>query len=104
MMPTEMIDALAALGQGTRFAVVDLLAADGAERLAGEIASTLKVPANTMSTHLAILARAGLVLSERRGREIAYRVDFDRLAEISRHIGDMATPGSGGASDAAAQG
>jgi len=103
MMPTEMIDALAALGQGTRFAVVDLLAADGAERLAGEIASTLKVPANTM-THLAILARAGLVLSERRGREIAYRVDFDRLAEISRHIGDMATPGSGGASDAAAQG
>ncbi len=89
MQPAETIDALAALGQKTRFAIVDLLAAHGGERLAGEIASTLGVPPNTLSTHLAILARAGLVASERHGREIAYRVDTARLVELSGLISGM---------------
>lgn len=49
---------------------------------AGEVARLLEVPQNTMSSHLAILARAGLVESERRGRTIFYRPVIDRVREI----------------------
>ncbi len=34
---------------------------------------------NTMSSHLAVLSRAGLVRPERRGRSIVYRADLDRF-------------------------
>lgn len=49
---------------------------------AGDIARHLAVPHNTMSSHLGILSRAGLVRSERRGRSIIYRADLDRLREV----------------------
>ena len=35
------------------------------------------MPASTLSSHLAILHRAGLVTSERRGRIILYSADLD---------------------------
>ena len=43
---------------------------------AGNIARMLAVPQNTMSAHLAILARAGLVTSERKSRSIIYRANL----------------------------
>jgi DNA-binding transcriptional ArsR family regulator len=43
---------------------------------AGDIARELAVPQNTMSAHLAILARADLVTSERRSRSIVYRANL----------------------------
>ena len=49
---------------------------------AGEIADQLAIPANTMSAHLGVLSRAGLVSSERRSRSIVYRADLDRLREL----------------------
>jgi ArsR family transcriptional regulator len=35
-----------------------------------------------MSTHLSILARAGLVRSERSSRSVIYRADIDRLRDM----------------------
>ena len=49
---------------------------------AGELARALEVPANTLSSHLGILARAGLVTAERRSRIIQYRADIARLREL----------------------
>ncbi len=46
---------------------------------AGVVARRLEVPHNTMSSHLAILSRAGLVRSERFTRSIVYRADLDGL-------------------------
>ena len=43
---------------------------------AGDIARTLAVPHNTMSSHLAILSRARLVSSRKDGRSIIYAVDL----------------------------
>jgi DNA-binding transcriptional ArsR family regulator len=40
----------------------------------GELAKLVDTPANTMSTHLAILARAGAVVSTRNGRVVTYTV------------------------------
>jgi DNA-binding transcriptional ArsR family regulator len=42
----------------------------------------MAVPQNTMSAHLSILARAGLVTAERRGRSILYRARLSRLREM----------------------
>lgn len=72
--------ALAALAQPTRLEAFRLLVRHEPEGLpAGEIADALAVPANTMSTHLGVLSRAGLVSSERHSRSIIYRADLDRL-------------------------
>ena len=71
------VAALSALAQPTRLEAFRLLVRNGPDGLAaGEIAKQLDVPHNTMSTHLTILARTGLVASEREGRSIVYRVDL----------------------------
>jgi DNA-binding transcriptional ArsR family regulator len=63
------ISALGALAQGTRLDVFRLLVRHEPHGLAaGEIARQLDVPQNTMSAHLGILARGGLVRSRRPAR------------------------------------
>ena len=41
------------------------------------------MPQNTMSVHLATLARAGLIRSERRSRVINYRANLDQLKALT---------------------
>jgi protein-tyrosine-phosphatase/DNA-binding transcriptional ArsR family regulator len=53
-----------------------LLAAHPESLPAGEIARRCEVPHNTMSTHLNILSRAGLIAAERQGRVMNYRADL----------------------------
>ncbi|MDF2982742.1 MAG: transcriptional regulator [Devosia sp.] len=78
------ITALGALAQGTRLDAFRLLVRHEPEGLAaGEVAKALDVPQNTMSVHLATLARAGLVRSERRSRIINYRADLDQLKALT---------------------
>ena len=80
----EAIAALAALAQTTRLDTFRLLVTrepDGVP--AGELARLMAVPQNTMSAHLSILARAGLVSGERRSRSIIYRADLARLRELT---------------------
>ncbi len=71
-------DALAALAQESRLRAFRLLVKGGPDGIpAGEIARALKVPHNTMSSHLAILAQAGLVRSRKDGRSVIYAPDLD---------------------------
>lgn len=75
---------LAALSQRTRLETYRLLVNHQPNGLpAGEIARLIDVPQNTMSTHLAVLARAGLVVAERHSRSIVYRADLDRLRSLT---------------------
>lgn len=77
------LSALGALSQPTRLQCFRLLVTrepDGVP--AGELARLVGVPQNTLSTHLAILANAGLVHGERHSRSIIYRANFDRLREL----------------------
>lgn len=74
---------LAALAQGTRLEVFRLLVqAEPLGIAAGELARRLAVPQNTMSAHLAVLFRAGLLVSERHSRSIIYRANLLRLREL----------------------
>ena len=80
---TDSINAFSALAQPTRLSTFRLLVRHEPEGLpAGEIARLLGVPHNSLSTHLAVLHRAGLVRSERQSRSIVYRAGLDRMAEL----------------------
>jgi DNA-binding transcriptional ArsR family regulator len=84
MESEQAILALAALAQSTRLAVFKLLVKHEPDGLAaGEIARAIAVPQNTMSAHLSILARAGLVMSERRSRSIIYRADLPAFQDLT---------------------
>jgi len=77
MESEQAILALAALAQPTRLDVFRLLVKGEPDGLAaGDIARALAVPQNTMSSHLSILSRAGLVTGQRFSRSIVYRADL----------------------------
>ncbi|MGA0587549.1 ArsR/SmtB family transcription factor [Dyella sp. KRB-257] len=79
----DALATLAALAQPTRLAVFRLLVANEPHGMpAGDVATTLDVPQNTMSTHLGVLARAGLVHAERRSRSMIYRARLDTLRAL----------------------
>ena len=84
MESEQAILALAALAQSTRLTVFRLLVKHEPEGLAaGDIARAIAVPQNTMSAHLAILARAELVMSERKGRSIIYRANLPTFQDLT---------------------
>jgi ArsR family transcriptional regulator, arsenate/arsenite/antimonite-responsive transcriptional repressor len=84
MESEQAILALAALAQSTRLGVFRLLVKHEPGGLAaGDIAKALAVPQNTMSAHLAILARAGLVMSARQSRSIIYRANLLAFQDLT---------------------
>ncbi|WP_159997796.1 helix-turn-helix transcriptional regulator [Roseomonas sp. 18066] len=83
MDETDALACLSALSQGTRLDTFRLLVRHEPDGLpAGEVARQLDVPQNTMSTHLAVLTRTGLLQAERHSRSIVYRADLGRLREM----------------------
>lgn len=83
MQIPQAVEALSALAHGTRLAVFRLLVRAGAEGVpAGEIARETGARPNTLSTHLAILGRAGLVQSRRDGRSVIYSADYDAMRAL----------------------
>ena len=87
MEQSSAIAAFNALGQPTRLAIFRLLLAAGAGGIAaGLLAAELDVKPNTLSTHLAILAAGGLVLSRRAGRSIVYSADIAGVQGLLRWL------------------
>ncbi len=87
MNQSTALDALSALSQETRLDVFRLLVQEGPTGLAaGEIAKRLGVLQNTMSAHLGILARAGLVRGVRDGRMIRYCADYDVMRSLIHYL------------------
>jgi ArsR family transcriptional regulator, arsenate/arsenite/antimonite-responsive transcriptional repressor len=83
------ISALAALAQPTRLAIFKLLIKHEPVGItAGVIAETIGAPHNTLSSHLAILVRAGLLRAARDGRTIVYRSDVAGMQSLIRFLVD----------------
>ncbi|MDB5641595.1 MAG: ArsR family transcriptional regulator [Hyphomicrobiales bacterium] len=98
MEKKRAILALAALAQTTRLDVFRaLVAAEPTGVAAGDLARRFAVPANTLSAHLNVLAHAGLVKGERKGRSITYRAE---LAQVRLLLGFMLKDCCGGNPDA----
>jgi len=85
--PSEAIEAFTALAQETRLAVFRLLIRQGMDGLkAGEIAKRLEVRPSTLSGHLHLLTRAGLLKSRRHQRHIIYSVDIDGTHQLLQFL------------------
>jgi arsenate reductase len=81
------IEGFGSLAQPTRLAAVrHLLAVHPQSLPAGEIARLCEVPHNTMSTHLGILNRAGLISVEKDGRSMNYRADVSGFQDLLRFL------------------
>src|SRR6266849_3789396 len=68
------------LGDPTRLKILELLG-EG-ERTVGQLVSAVGQAQPRVSTHLACLRHCGFVSTERRGREIVYRLALRRLDQV----------------------
>ena len=81
------IEAFGALAQQTRLAIFKLLVSEGPHGLrVTEISRQLNIVPSTLSGHLAVLKRAGLLKSTRQQREIYYAVNLDTMGELIRFM------------------
>jgi ArsR family transcriptional regulator len=77
------IDAFSALAQETRLSVFRLLVVAGADGMpAGAIAKELSAVPSTLSHHLTLLERAGLLRSWRVQRQIFYAADYSGVGQV----------------------
>ena len=68
------------LGDPTRLKILELLGER--ERTVGELVSAVAQTQPRVSTHLACLRHCGFVITERRGKEVAYRLALNGLDGI----------------------
>lgn len=91
-----------ALSDSTRLTLVACIAKCGRGCSVGEIAECCSVDLSVVSRHLALLARAGVLETNKEGRTVYYKV---RYAELVRSLRDLASaiercrPSQKGASD-----
>lgn len=82
------IDLFKALGDLSRATILASLAAAGGPLRVGEIGTCCPQDLSVVSRHLAVLRAAGVVESERRGREVYYRIKRDEVVLALRSLAD----------------
>ncbi|MCB0521467.1 MAG: helix-turn-helix transcriptional regulator [Lewinellaceae bacterium] len=80
---------LRAINHKLRQRMIDLLE-ENEKMTVTDIYIKLRLEQSVASQHLAILRRAGVVITERQGKFIFYSLDKDRLAQISRLVEELA--------------
>jgi len=78
------VEAFGALAHLSRLQVFFLLVKAGREMSVGEIQEAVEIPGPTLSHHLDILRRAGLVESRKEERYIYYSVQRERITALVR--------------------
>ncbi len=79
----------AAIADPSRRRVLDLLVRRG-EASASWLAGRVPFSRQAVSKHLVVLEQAGLISHHKRGREVLYRVNADRLDQATRAMTDVA--------------
>ncbi|WP_313333596.1 metalloregulator ArsR/SmtB family transcription factor [Sphingobium yanoikuyae] len=83
----DAISILSALAHPTRLAAFRLLIRHEPDGLpTGALVEASGLSQSTFSTHLAVMARAGLVLSEKRGRQQIQRANLDALKGLMVYL------------------
>jgi DNA-binding transcriptional ArsR family regulator len=78
------------LGDPTRLHILELL--DGGELTVNEIVDAVGQPQPRVSTHLACLRHCGFVSTERRGKEVVYRLALRGLPRLSAQTESVLEP------------
>jgi DNA-binding transcriptional ArsR family regulator len=92
LLPVEMFKAL---GDPTRVTMLAALASDGPTTVS-DLASCCPVDMSVVSRHLKVLKQAGILESERRGKNVEYRVRVDHLVDVLRSLADALESCCGG--------
>ncbi len=79
----ELDAVFGALAHQSRRTILSVLQARGGEMTSGAIAARFEHSWPTISAHLRVLEKAGLVTIAMRGRERVYRVNADRLHAVA---------------------
>ena len=83
MIDNDALAALAALAHPTRLAAFRLIVQREPPGLTtGELVDAIGITQSTLSTHLAVLAKAGLVCSQRQGRNFIQRAEIAQLRAL----------------------
>jgi len=87
MNTSQAIDGFSALAHATRLMVFKLLIKEGEQGLsAGVIARQLDVQPSTLTAHLHILKRAGLIQSTRQQQKILYSANIEGTRKLLRFL------------------
>ena len=78
------------LGDPTRLHILELL--QRGERTVGELVEAVNQPQPRVSTHLACLRHCGFVDTERRGKEVVYRLALNGVDQVIEGAGDSLEP------------
>jgi DNA-binding transcriptional ArsR family regulator len=82
--PEIAAQGFAAAGSASRLEVLRALVRAGPEGLpVSEIQKRLGIPASTLAHHLRFLAAAGLIVQERRGRQLLSRANYERISALA---------------------
>lgn len=105
MHAEQAVRALGALAQEHRLAAFRLLVQAGDDGLAaGMLAERLRVPASSLSFHLAHLTQAGLIIQRRAGRSLIYSADYAAMNALMGFLTENCCGGGAAcAPDAACQ-
>src|SRR5712691_12494747 len=93
LAPTDRVVAarfFRVLGDPTRLHILELL--EEKERTVGELVSAVGQPQPRVSTHLACLRHCGFVVTERRGKEVFYRLALEGLDSVMGRATEAMTP------------
>lgn len=79
---------LAAIGEPTRFAIVELLR-DGGAPSVSELAEALDIRQPQASKHLQVLREAGVVSAERDARRLVHRLRPEPFEDLATWVGSF---------------
>lgn len=87
MKADKAIESFAALAQESRLSILRLLVRETPKGLpVNEISDRLDIVLSTLSGHLSVLKRAGLLKSTRHQREIHYAANLDAIGDLVRFM------------------
>lgn len=90
MNETEALMVMSALSQTTRMRVFVMLAKAGNAGIrSSDIADAVGVPRNLMSSHLAVLSKAGAIASKKEGRSVTYTAVTSVAIALADHLRDL---------------
>lgn len=96
MKTAQVIEALGALAHEHRLTAYRLLVEQGPQGLpAGTIAERVRLLPSSLTFHLQVLHRAGLILKRREGRQLFYSADFEAMNSLVGYLTENCCAGSG---------
>jgi DNA-binding transcriptional ArsR family regulator len=75
----ELLDFIKSIASESRMNIL-LLFLDGQERTVNQVTEAVGLGQPTTSEHLAVMKRSGVLVSEKRGKEVYYHPDRVRIA------------------------